>query len=210
MNEREPRRFYFPRDSRALYRRSRGAQGYPQVLFEQGAECRVLPLQLSWKACPGVGIWRGSDPFQHVPLSRSGHLCNYSWSRDRHRPRIHPRRSGSRADRRAIFLAPGDRDTPGAPSGLRKYAFFLCWTRKEAYIKARGEGLSLPLGPVRRVACSRGTRSAASHPARSGRSAPLVFAGVEHWPRLCICSCGGRTRLVSRIVGMARITFEIA
>jgi 4'-phosphopantetheinyl transferase len=44
------------------------------------------------------------------------------------------------------FFSPQERAALGAlPAGLRREAFYSGWTRKEAFLKARGEGLSLPL-----------------------------------------------------------------
>ncbi len=49
---------------------------------------------------------------------------------------------------RAVFAPEEMRHLGALPPGERVDAFYRCWTRREAYVKARGQGLSLPLDRI--------------------------------------------------------------
>ena len=81
-------------------------------------------------------------------LSHSHDMALYAVTRDREigvdierfRPDVEAEKLAER------FFSPGEAAALRAlPEHLRKEGFFNCWTRKEAYIKAEGEGMSIPL-----------------------------------------------------------------
>ena len=96
---------------------------------------------------PGLVFESGSDTVR-FNLSHSHNSALYAVARDRELgidlEFVHGQPQAEEIAER--FFSSREITTLRAlPPALQRYAFFLCWTRKEAYIKARGEGLSLPL-----------------------------------------------------------------
>lgn len=96
---------------------------------------------------PSLQTGTGSSPLQ-FNLSHSGGLAVYAFSQGRSLgidvERIRPHLAGEDIARR-YFAARELAELQALPPQLRADGFFLCWTRKEAYVKAHGAGLSMPL-----------------------------------------------------------------
>jgi 4'-phosphopantetheinyl transferase len=88
----------------------------------------------------------------------------------------------------------------GHPGPLRRNAFFQCWTRKEALIKAVGKGLSMPLSHF----------DASIPPGRSGRRIEGVaeFPFVESWWITDIAVPDGHAGALAIEQGLDQIVYQ--
>ena len=138
-------RFHFPggRDSYVVGR------GILRELLSRYLGMQPSEVSLTYSAHGKPALAEGCGRLAlRFNLAHSGRLALYGLVLDRligidiekHRPDF----AGQRiADR---FFSSRESDALRAlPKEQREEAFLNCWTRKEAYIKARGEGLSFPL-----------------------------------------------------------------
>ena len=116
-----------------------------------GAYLMISPAELKFRygnhGKPALDA-NASDSVLQFNLSHSGGLAIYGFSLGRRLgvdvERIRPQLAGEDIARR-YFAAREVAELQALPMHQRPEGFFLCWTRKEAYVKAHGAGLSLPL-----------------------------------------------------------------
>jgi 4'-phosphopantetheinyl transferase len=138
-------RFVFPADRNHFI----AARGILRELL--GAYLALLPAKLKFRygthGKPALDA-NASDSVLQFNLSHSKGLAIYAFSRGRELgvdvEQIRPQSAGEDIARR-YFASSEVAELQALPTNLRPEAFFLCWTRKEAYVKAHGAGLSLPL-----------------------------------------------------------------
>jgi len=92
--------------------------------------------------------WPDLQPALQLNISHSANLvlCAFAWQRHLGVD-VEYMRTGIEYEGLAEYcFSPFEQETlKGLPAEQKHQAFYNCWTRKEAYIKARGMGLSLPL-----------------------------------------------------------------
>lgn len=138
-------RFYFRQDRERFV----AARGLLRNILAQYLDMEPNQLRLSSNphGKPALALESGGDRLR-FNVSHSHRLALIAVTQQKEIgvdiERIRPDLANEMIARR--FFSPNEVATLLAlPEYLRREAFFTCWTRKEAYIKARGEGLSFPL-----------------------------------------------------------------
>lgn len=138
-------RFYFERDRRCFVI----ARGILRTILARylNSHRDCLPIAYTAYGKPYLADECGHQ-WLRFNLSHSGELALFAFSRGRELG-VDIERVRSNMEYRQIalkFFSEREASTLfSLPAESQQQAFFLCWTRKEAYIKGIGEGLTLPL-----------------------------------------------------------------
>jgi 4'-phosphopantetheinyl transferase len=138
-------RFYFPRDRR----RFTVARGVLRDILGRYLKLPPSALGFGYSAYgkPSLAIGADADLLR-FNLSHSHEMALFAitWGREIGVDIEYLQREIACEEIAERFFSPQERASLRAlPAAVKQRAFFNCWTRKEAYIKAHGEGLSLPL-----------------------------------------------------------------
>src|SRR5580704_12029589 len=138
-------RFHFPRD------RQRFAASRSQLRILLAGYLGIDPAAVSFsyseKGKPSLGAAHAGSNLQ-FNISHSGGVTLLAFARGREiGVDVEQLRSDFEVEAiaRRFFSPSEQRQLAALPAEKSVDAFFRCWTRKEAYIKAIGDGLSLPL-----------------------------------------------------------------
>jgi 4'-phosphopantetheinyl transferase len=139
-------RFYFPKDRKHF----RVARGLLRTILGRYLDMGPGRLRFSYSTYgkPALIPLPGQKYTLSFNMSHSHGLALYGFTRHR---RIgidleYIRTNFACEEIAERFFSPHEQAVLRTlPAEMKYEAFFTCWTRKEAYIKARGEGLSFPL-----------------------------------------------------------------
>jgi 4'-phosphopantetheinyl transferase len=138
-------RFIFERDRDRFV----AARGILRDLLGRYLLCEPRNIEFSYgpRGKPAISADESRHPLR-FNLSHSHGLALIGISREREigidLERMRPEFAGEEIAKR-YFSVKEIAELSRLPEELRTEGFFLCWTRKEAYIKAKGDGLHIPL-----------------------------------------------------------------
>lgn len=136
-------RFRFPKDQQAFI----VSRGGLRILLSRYLQCRTAEIRFAYSAYGKPAIAHPVTSLE-FNVSHSRELALYAITRDR---AVGIDVEYVRADfpvmeiAKSYFSAAEQAELRSLPALLQPEAFFNAWTRKEAYIKAIGQGLSIPL-----------------------------------------------------------------